>query len=167
MIAFSAQMLFHGKIKKKASLFMNIIVAVPYLIMFGWFALRTYIGAYKPYLWLQLLGLVCIIIGVSGYITSIFFLRSNWAVSACIKEDHTFISTGPYKFVRHPMYFFMITTILGSGLLISNYLIILYTPVVIAIYYVRAKKEEELLKEAFLEYKYYIQKTKMLIPGIF
>jgi protein-S-isoprenylcysteine O-methyltransferase Ste14 len=116
---------------------------------------------------MQVLGFAIMVLGVSGYIISILHLRRNWAVSAAIKEGHTLVKSGPYKFVRHPMYFFMILVVLGSGFLISNFLIILYTPIVGILYYLRAKKEEEMLKEALPGYVQYIKETKMLIPAIF
>jgi protein-S-isoprenylcysteine O-methyltransferase Ste14 len=166
-IAIIAQFIFGGKLKKKAGIIDNLIVVAPYLIVFGWFSVRDYFGTYKGNLLTQIAGLGFMALGIGGYIVSILFLRHNWAISAAIKEKHTIVGNGPYKYIRHPMYFFMILVILGSGLLISNYLVILYTPIVVCIYYLRAKKEEELLKETFLEYENYIKKTRMLIPGIF
>ena len=46
-------------------------------------------------------------------------------------------------------------------------MMILFTPVVGIVHYIRVRKEEELLLEAFLEYDQYTRETKMLIPGIF
>ena len=167
IIAVAAQFVFGGKLKKKAGLMTNLIVATPYLIVFGWFSVREHFGTYQGHLMTQLAGLILIILGICGYTVSILFLRYNWAVSAAIKERHSLVNNGPYKYVRHPMYFFMILVILGSGLLISNYLIILYTPIICIIYYWRAKKEEELLKNEIPGYDTYVSKTKMLLPSIF
>jgi len=166
IIATLAQFIFGGKLKKKAGIFTNLIVVTPYLVVFGWFSVRAHFGTYKGNLITQILGLLLMILGLTGYFLSILFLRHNWAVSAAIKEGHGLVKKGPYKYIRHPMYFFMILEILGSGLVISNYLIVLYIPVIIGIYYIRAKKEEEMLKEEFPAYKDYIRETRMLIPGI-
>lgn len=65
------------------------------------------------------------------------------------------------------MYASMTAIVLGSGLLIANYMVILFTPVVGIVYYIRAKKEEALLRGEFPEYDRYAGGTKMLIPGIF
>jgi protein-S-isoprenylcysteine O-methyltransferase Ste14 len=61
----------------------------------------------------------------------------------------------------------MIVIVLGSGLLLSNYMMILFTPVVGFAYYVRAGKEEALLIGEFPEYERYARETRMLIPRIF
>ena len=166
IIATVAQMRFRGKHKQRGGLIANLLVIAPYLVVFGWFSMRGYFGAYKSSIIVQLLGFTIMLIGVCGYIVSILYLKQNWAISAAIKEGHSLVRNGPYKIVRHPMYFFMILVVLGSGLLISNYFIILYTPIVALLYYLRSKKEEEMLKEALPGYKHYIQETKMLIPGI-
>jgi len=65
------------------------------------------------------------------------------------------------------MYSSMIVVVLGTGLLIGNYMMILFLPVVSIIYYIRARKEEELLRREFPEYERYTRETRMLIPGIF
>jgi protein-S-isoprenylcysteine O-methyltransferase len=166
-IAVLAQLLFKGKLLRKGGIVANLLVISPYLVVFGWFSARDYIGTYTGNIFIQLTGLAIAISGVSGYIISILYLRRNWAVSAAIKEGHELVKKGPYRFVRHPMYFFMILVVLGSGLLISNSLIIIYTPVVAFLYYLRSRKEEEMLIKALPGYAQYKKQTKMLIPAIF
>ncbi|MCX5700538.1 MAG: isoprenylcysteine carboxylmethyltransferase family protein [Candidatus Omnitrophica bacterium] len=167
IVAIIAQIRFRGKHKQSGGLIARLQVVAPYLVVFGWFSVRVYFGTYKANVIAQLLGLAIMLIGVSGYIAAILYLKQNWAISAAIKEGHSLVKAGPYKMVRHPMYFFMILVVLGSGLLISNYFIILYTPIVTFLYYLRSKKEEEMLKVALPEYEEYIKDTKMLIPFIF
>lgn len=167
VIAVLAQALFKGKLIRRGGIIANLLVVAPYLVVFGWFSAREFIGTFKANFIGQICGLVIAVSGVCGYIVSILYLRHNWAVSAAIKQGHTLVKSGPYKFVRHPMYFFMTLVVFGSGLLISNFLIILYTPVVLFLYYLRAKKEEEMLKKALPGYEEYVKETKMLIPVIF
>lgn len=153
VIAVLAQALFKGKLIRKGGAIANLLVTAPYLVVFGWFSARDFIGTFKANVINQVFGLVIAVLGVCGYIASILYLRHNWAVSAAIKQGHTLVKNGPYRFVRHPMYFFMTLVVLGSGLLISNFFIILYTPVVLFLYYLRAKKEEEMLKNALQDYE--------------
>lgn len=167
LIALSAQALFKGRLVKKGGIVAILLVVAPYLVVFGWFSVRDYIGIFKPIAFVQISGLVLNLSGACGYIISILYLRKNWSVSAAVKEGHILVNKGPYRFVRHPMYFFMSLVVLGSGLLISNFLIILYTPVVVFLYYLRAKKEEEMLKKDLPGYEEYCKKTRMLLPGVF
>lgn len=167
LIALLAQWLFKGKLRQKGGIVSTILVVTPYLVVFGLFSARGYVGAFRGNIMNQAIGIMFMIVGVIGYFSSILYLGHNWAVSAVIKEGHELVNSGPYRLVRHPMYFFMILVVLGSGLLVSNYLIILYTPVVAFLYYLRSKKEEEMLLKALPGYGQYVKDSKMLIPGIF
>ena len=167
LIAVAATLAFEDAPKKQAGFLTNLPVVVPFVLAFGFFYVRWFWGHYQAIPALQIAGVAVMVLGLLGYMASMLSLRRNWSFFASIKEGHRLVITGPYKYVRHPMYFFMILAILGSGFLISNFLIILYTPFIGVIYYLRAKKEEELLKEELPEYKNYVRETKMLIPGIF
>jgi protein-S-isoprenylcysteine O-methyltransferase Ste14 len=167
LIALVAQILFADKSKRKAGLFTNLLVITPFVVVLGLFYLERWVGIYfgsTPVT--RISGTVLICVGMVSYILSHFYLRRNWSLSASIKEGHKLISSGSYKLVRHPMYSAMTLVVFGSGLLIANYLILLSTPVIFIIYYIRARKEETLLREEFPEYNQYIRRTKMLIPGI-
>jgi protein-S-isoprenylcysteine O-methyltransferase Ste14 len=166
-IALVAQILFADKSRIKAGLITNLLVIIPFVFVLGLFYLERYFGSVymsTPVTWIA--GAALVGLGTVGYILSHFYLRSNWSLSASIKEGQKLITNGPYRLVRHPMYSSMTVIVLGSGLLTANYLILLFTPVIFIIYYIRARKEETLLREEFPEYNEYSRKTKMLIPGI-
>lgn len=167
VIAILAQLRFKGKLLHKGGLVANLLVIAPYLVVFGWFSARDYMGTFRGNIIIQITGMGIAVLGALGYFISILYLRNNWAVSAAIKVGHTLVKEGPYRFVRHPMYSFMILVVLGSGLLISNYPIILYTPIVAFLYYLRSKIEEEKLRKELPGYEEYIKDTNRLIPGIF
>jgi protein-S-isoprenylcysteine O-methyltransferase Ste14 len=167
LFALLSQILFEEKPKKKARLTANLLVIIPFVIVLGLFYFRHYFGTYESTLATRMAGSGITVLGMIGYILSLLFLRRNWSLSASIKEGHKLIKSGPYKLVRHPMYFSMTVIVLGTGLLIANYMMILFTPVVGIVYYIRARKEEALLRGEFPEYDRYAGETKMLIPGIF
>ncbi len=162
-----AQIIFSGKAKKKAGPGNNIFVIAAFAVALGWFFVRGRIGTYEGNAISETAGAILMFTGVAGYVWALLTLRRNWSISAEIKEGHTLVMNGPYRFVRHPMYFFMMLVLVGSGLLISNYMILLFSPVVGIAYYFRAKKEEEMLEEEFPQYIGYIKSVKMLVPGIF
>ncbi|MFA6355780.1 MAG: isoprenylcysteine carboxylmethyltransferase family protein [Candidatus Omnitrophota bacterium] len=165
--AIAAQVLFAGKAKKKAGVENNIFVIAAFAVALGWFFVRDSIGTYSGSVIGEAIGAVIMVVGVAGYLWALFVLRRNWSISAEIKEGHTLVTNGPYRFVRHPMYYFMMLVLIGSGLLISNYMILIFSPIVGIAYYFRAKVEERMLKEEFAGYGEYAKRTKMLIPGIF
>jgi protein-S-isoprenylcysteine O-methyltransferase Ste14 len=162
-----AQILFADKSKIKAGPLTNLLVVTPFVVVYGLFYLRRYFGGiYLSTPATRIAGAALVGLGTVGYILSHFYLRSNWSLFASIKEGQKLITNGPYRLVRHPMYSSMTVIVLGSGLLISNSLILLFTPVVIIVYYIRSKKEETFLRVEFPEYIQYTRGTKMLIPGI-
>ena len=167
VIALLSQILFEDKPKKKAGFIANLLVITPYVVVFSLFYLGRYFGTHKSTLATRMAGTVITVLGMIGYILSLLSLRRNWSLSASIKEGHKLIKSGPYKLVRHPMYSSMTVIVLGAGLLTANYMMILFTPVVGIVYYIRAGKEEALLRGEFPEYDQYAGETKMLIPGIF
>jgi len=161
-----AQLIFGSKHKKKAGLITNLIVVTPFIIAYIVFLLRSCFGAYQSTALALIAGIIITSFGIIGYLVSILYLRKNWSFSASIREGHEIIRAGPYKYIRHPIYFSLIFVFAGSGLLVSNYVILLCTLMVGIVYYLRARKEEQLLKEEFPEYGEYIKKTKMMIPGL-
>lgn len=165
--AVMAQIVFAGKVKKKAGAGNNIFVMIVFAVALGWFFVRDSIGTYAGSVISEASGAVLMATGLAGYLWALFVLGKNWSISAEIKEGHTLITGGPYRFVRHPMYFFMTLVLIGSGLLMSNYMMLIFSPVVGVAYYFRAKTEELMLKEEFAGYGEYAKKTKMLVPGIF
>jgi protein-S-isoprenylcysteine O-methyltransferase Ste14 len=165
-IAVLGQLLFMDKPKRKAGVLTNLLVITPFVVVFGLFFLGRYVGTYENTSTTRITGVVFLGFGMIGYIISHFYLRRNWSVSASIKEGHKLIKRGPYRLVRHPMYSSMTLTVFGSGFLIANYLIILFTIVVFMIYYIRARNEEALLRKEFPEYNEYVRSTKMLLPCI-
>jgi protein-S-isoprenylcysteine O-methyltransferase Ste14 len=167
VIAVLAQILYEDRPKKQAGLITNLLIITPFVLVFGLFYLGHYFGTYESTLATRIAGTVITVLGMTGYILSHLYLRRNWSLSASIKEGHKLVKNGPYRFVRHPMYSSMTVMVLGSGLLTANYAIILCTLVVGIVYYIRARKEEELLKEEFPEYDRYARETRMLIPGVF
>jgi protein-S-isoprenylcysteine O-methyltransferase Ste14 len=166
-IAVLAQILFEHRLKRQAGVVTNLLVITPFVVVFGLFYLRNYFGTYESALASRIAGTVITVLGMAGYILSHLSLRRNWSLSAAIKEGHELVKSGIYRLVRHPMYSSMTVMVLGSGLLMANYMMILFTPVVGIVYYIRARKEEELLREEFPEYNQYARETRMLVPGIF
>ena len=87
---------------------------------------------------------------------------------AGVYRDHKLITSGPYSFVRHPLYSASIALCLGSALGTINWLLLVLCPVLVAIVIlVPVRHEEALLHEKFgTEYKQYAEETAQLIPWI-
>jgi len=75
-------------------------------------------------------------------------------------------TTGVYSVVRHPQYFGWISAHVGMSILLSVWHSMLFTPILIVLIYLISKKEEdELTKEFGKEHEDYQKKVPMLIPS--
>ena len=76
------------------------------------------------------------------------------------ERAQTVISTGPYRYVRHPMYTGACLFFLGTALLLGSWYGVLCTPVFIGLFAVRAVLEERLLREELEGYAEYTARVK-------
>lgn len=92
-------------------------------------------------------------------------LGEHFSRKLVLREDHRLVSSGPYKYVRHPMYSLLFLCALSTCLISGNILVMGTTLLVVAVMLVRIRKEETILSERFgEEYAAYRQKTGALLP---
>ena len=110
----------------------------------------------------------------------VIFIGSNigtWAMLANrffssqvrIQSDrgHTVVSTGPYRFVRHPGYAGGILSWIGGPVFFSSYWSVIPTVIVIALMVIRTALEDRTLMDELPGYKDYAQKVRYrLLPGV-
>lgn len=103
---------------------------------------------------LLLLGSTVYFPGIALYIWGYFTLGKMFAVSssraAALYPDHELIRSGPYRFIRHPMYLGVILAALGATLIFRTWAMILFAITAISVIF-RARHEEALLAERFGE----------------
>lgn len=115
-----------------------------------------------------LIGSLILVCGCFVNIKGRFNLGKNWSNQIKIYKDHYFVSSGVYKFVRHPLYASIIWMFFGASLIYANCLAFLSNLVIfIPFMYYRAKQEENLLIKEFEDYKNYQIKTGMFFPKLF
>lgn len=108
------------------------------------------------------------VLGLSVMFWARFTLGKNWSANIVLKKDHQLVTSGPYAYIRHPIYGGLILMILGVALYINSFVVSIFFLVFIFGAYYKAKREEKLLIENFKEeYLAYKQKTKMLVPYLF
>jgi protein-S-isoprenylcysteine O-methyltransferase Ste14 len=75
------------------------------------------------------------------------------------------VTTGLYRYVRHPQYLGLFLIITGWILHWATWPTLLMYPILLVIYYRLARQEEKTLEQAFgTEYKTYRQRTPMFVP---
>jgi protein-S-isoprenylcysteine O-methyltransferase Ste14 len=73
-------------------------------------------------------------------------------------QDHTLVTEGPYRWVRHPMYTALFATFVGLALISASWLILILVVAAILVLYARIGKEEAMMIEQ------YMQRTGRLLP---
>jgi protein-S-isoprenylcysteine O-methyltransferase Ste14 len=83
------------------------------------------------------------------------------------RKEHQLVTTGPYHWVRHPLYSVGTMLFLSFALMAANWFIALATLMGLVMLMVRLPKEESNLIERFGdEYREYMKRTGRLIPKI-
>lgn len=113
-----------------------------------------------------IVGLALMVAGAFVNVLGRLYLKSNWANQINIYEDHWLVTSGPFALVRHPLYASLIWMFLGGSLVYANAAALVLTlAVFVPMMYVRGKKEDALLGEAYGdEYAAYRRRTGMLLP---
>jgi protein-S-isoprenylcysteine O-methyltransferase Ste14 len=94
-------------------------------------------------------------------------LASHWSGEITIKVDHELIRSGPYRFVRHPIYAAILGMFVGSAVVSGKLLALLGLIIVAFAYWRKIRLEEANLRRAFgLAYEVYQRQTGSLIPKL-
>jgi protein-S-isoprenylcysteine O-methyltransferase Ste14 len=94
-------------------------------------------------------------------------LGNNVSPTVVTRRDHTLVTEGPYRWVRHPLYGMGLIAYLGFALLAENAFIALMSVLVFAVLNHRLPREENRLIERFGEaYRAYMRQTGKYLPKI-
>jgi protein-S-isoprenylcysteine O-methyltransferase Ste14 len=119
-------------------------------------------------LWLRWAGVGIAILGFILLQWAQMTLGKSWSDTPRMMKEQTLITSGPYQFIRHPIYTAFIL-ILGSTLFVSaNWLIgIAWIGMTVLEVSSRVAFEESLMVEYFGdEYRQYMKRTGQLLPKV-
>ena len=116
--------------------------------------------------WLRWIGVGLTSLGVLLVAWTNYALDKNFSTTLRVRADHTLVTTGPYHWVRHPMYTAILILLIAVGLLSANWFIGLSAlPFIVIIMIWRTRKEEAMLMEKFGDaYRAYQQRTGQFLP---
>jgi len=117
---------------------------------------------------LALAGLVLFGFGIIVLVAAMRGLGRLYTSYLGIQREHHLVTTGPYKYIRHPGYLGEIMSMCGVGLSLSSIVGLVLGVVALGLVLVRIRSEEEMLIDNFVdEYQLYMKRTKRLIPFIY
>jgi protein-S-isoprenylcysteine O-methyltransferase Ste14 len=115
---------------------------------------------------LEVIGLVLFVLGLCVATWARVYIGRNWDTPMSEKADPELVTTGPYRYVRHPIYSGLILAMIGTTLAVAAYWLI--ATVLLGFYFVySATVEEQTMTRLFpATYPAYKRSTKMLIPFV-
>jgi protein-S-isoprenylcysteine O-methyltransferase Ste14 len=143
------------------------IMKVAHVVFYGAFVLP---GLDHRFGWSHLppwATLVSQVLVLAGLLITFWVMAANSFASRIIEvaADQRVISTGPYRFVRHPMYFGAILVLLFTPLALGSYWALPGFALVIPIIAFRLLNEEKLLRRELPGYVEYCRHTRFrLLP---
>jgi protein-S-isoprenylcysteine O-methyltransferase Ste14 len=117
--------------------------------------------------WLRWSGVLFFALGAILLNWTLRHLGTNLTDTVVTKQQHTLVTDGPYRWVRHPFYDCAALLILAMGLLAANWFMLIAGAVVFALLALRSRTEEAKLLERFGEpYRSYRQATGRFLPRL-
>ena len=146
-----------------------VVVVIAYELLF---ARRLRIGPLAlrfvpPEPWIAYLGIALSSVGTSLSIWARYRLGQYWSARVTLKEGHQLIRSGPYAFVRHPVYTGMLVACFGTALVGGEWRGILAVVLLLASHARKAMREERMLTQEFGDqYTAYRQSSGFLLPRL-
>ncbi|HEU4642541.1 MAG TPA: isoprenylcysteine carboxylmethyltransferase family protein [Gemmatimonadaceae bacterium] len=94
-------------------------------------------------------------------------LGRNWSAAVTVKNEHTLITTGPYRWVRHPIYSGLLLALVGSAVAIGEWRAVLAVALALAGIVRKVVLEDSRLRETFPQFDQYRRDTAALVPFVF
>jgi protein-S-isoprenylcysteine O-methyltransferase Ste14 len=95
-------------------------------------------------------------------------LAGNWSGSVTLKQDHTLVRDGPYRYARHPIYTGLLVALIGSAIARDEWRGVLAVALAFVALWRKLGIEEQWLTEIFGdEYRRYRREVRALIPFVF
>ncbi|HET7048059.1 MAG TPA: isoprenylcysteine carboxylmethyltransferase family protein [Solirubrobacteraceae bacterium] len=115
---------------------------------------------------LQVVGLILFASGLGLALWARIYLGRNWGMPMTERAEPELVTSGPYRFVRHPIYSGVLLALLGTALATNLYWLIVLA-FLGAYFTYSATVEERLMTTSFPDqYASYKAHTKMLIPFV-
>jgi len=116
---------------------------------------------------LAVTGVALTWIGIGLALWARWHLGQYWSARVTLKEDHKLIRTGPYARLRHPIYSGLDLAAIGGALAIDQWRCVVGVVLIIAGYWIKARREEMLLATQFGEaFQEHSRHTGFLLPRL-
>ena len=113
------------------------------------------------------LGTVLLAAGLGFSVWARRHLGRNWSAHVAVKEGHALVRTGPYRYLRHPIYTGILLAFLGMVVAIGEWRGLVALAFALLAFAVKSGQEERRMREVFPEYEQYRRETAALVPFVY
>jgi protein-S-isoprenylcysteine O-methyltransferase Ste14 len=113
------------------------------------------------------IGIVFLLPGMAIFLAGLRKLGSNLTPLPHPKENATLVETGPYRFVRHPIYSGGILLSFGWAFFTQGWFTFVYSVLLLVLFDIKSRREEKCLTDAFPSYPDYQRRVRKFIPFIY
>lgn len=121
----------------------------------------------NPFSWHQILSWIFLVSSTILAFCGFFQLKKRGKPEGQFEDTTTLVTTGLYKYIRHPLYLSLLFVGFGAFFKHFDYIqIILMATNIIALILTAKVEEKEMIKKFGNEYMEYMKTTRMFIPLI-
>lgn len=125
------------------------------------------VSLFGPTIWTNVLGIALTVAGVGLAFWARAYLGGNWSSSVTVKVGHQLVRTGPYRWVRHPIYTGLMLGICGTAIVRDQVRGVIAVVLLYLGFKVKSKIEERTMTETFgAQYEDYSRTTGAIIPRL-
>lgn len=137
------------------------------LVLVALVRMRAFRGHATRDPWVAGIGLAVFVLGLSLAIWARVYLGRNWGAPMSEKREPELVTTGPYRWIRNPIYSGLILGMIGTAIAVGPYWLVVVA--LLGGYFVySAFMEQRFMAEQFPdEYPAYKRSTKILVPFLF
>jgi protein-S-isoprenylcysteine O-methyltransferase Ste14 len=117
--------------------------------------------------WLRWTGVGLGALGGSLLVWTLRSIGKNLTDTVVTRREHTLVTHGPYRWVRHPFYDAVALSIAANSLASANWFLLLGGSLTLALIVLRTKREEDRLVARFGDsYREYMNRTGRFLPKL-
>ncbi len=117
-------------------------------------------------LFLGAIGALLTALGIGIAIWARLYLGTNWGMPMTLKENRELVMSGPYSYIRHPIYAGVMLAMIGTVFVVGPWLLVVFALYFLYFLFSATSEEKTLMKEFPNVYPAYKKRTKMLIPFV-
>jgi protein-S-isoprenylcysteine O-methyltransferase Ste14 len=115
---------------------------------------------------LQIPGLILSILGFIIVLIALFDLDKSLTAFPTPKNNSELITSGLYKYVRHPIYTGILLTVFGYSIYSASIPRLIISLLLLILFYFKTNYEEHKLSEKYPDYYAYKARTGRFIPNL-